>query len=119
MTLLSFYGYSDDVVYAVNEDTGSYKDAGAYGRPAVGEIVAPNGEKVRVVGIYAADNNAGCWAFGLQQCEADPDSDEEGLPIPTWAQKVEFDRNDDPDYSVRMYIDVPEGSTFKWLGEEE
>ena len=114
MTLLSFYGYSDDVAYMVNEDTGDYEDVGAYDRPAIGEIIAPNFEMVRVVGIYGV-GNAGCWTFGIQQCEVDG----EYLPIPSWAMKVEFERNDDPDYSVRMYIDVPEGSKFKWLGAEE
>ena len=112
MTRISFYGYSDDVAYMVDEETGSYKDVGAFDRPAIGEIVAPNGERVRVVGIYAPGNNAGCWSFGIQQYD-------EGEPIPSWAINVVFERDEDVDYSVRMYLDVPDGYSFKWLGGEE
>lgn len=115
---MSFYGYSDDTVYAEMPD-GSYKDAGAFDHPAVGEVTAPDGSKVLVVGIYAPMNAAGSWAFGIMQAR---DDERKIMPLPEWIEQYDnpmFMTNDDPDYSVRMYLEVPAGSKFRWLGEDE
>lgn len=109
-----FYGYSDDVVIAVMGDNTT--DAGAYNHPAIGIMEAPDGSKVMIVGQYAPNHCSACWSFGLVQCE---DKEGEPLDIPEWAKDVTFERNDDPDYSVRMTILAPPDTTFKWLEADE
>jgi hypothetical protein len=109
---IEFYGYSDDTVIA--EKDGHYKDAGAFDMVRVCEITAPDGSQVCVFGTYCPNNQGNGWGFGIMQA-----GDEDGAPVPEWARNVRFERNDDPDYSVRMYLDAPEGSTFRWLGEDD
>lgn len=112
MTAIEFYGYSDDTVIA--EKDGHYKDAGAFDMVRVCEITAPDGSQVCVFGTYCPNNQGNGWGFGIMQA-----GDEDGAPVPEWARNVRFERNDDPDYSVRMFLDAPDGSTFRWLGEDD
>lgn len=115
---IEFYGYSDDTVMAEMQD-GSFKDAEAFGHPAVGEVTSPDGSKVLVVGSYAPRNSSAAWAFGIMQAEGE---DGEPMPLPEWIEFYNnpvFITNTDPDYSVRMILEVPAGSKFKWLGEDE
>jgi hypothetical protein len=108
-----FYGYSDDTVIAQWEH--GYSDVGAYDRTAVGTITAPDGTKVCIVGRYAPGNVAGAWAFGIMQVE---DDEGEVQPLPEWLHpdSIYFETNSDPDYSVRMFVWAPSGSTFRWEG---
>lgn len=112
----SFFGYSDDVAYCVLPD-GSYADFGAYNRPAVGTLTAPDGSAVHIVVSYAPSNVAGCWAVGLMPLACD-DGEHEAREIPEWARSVRFERNGDPDYSARMTVEAPEGATFRWEADE-
>jgi len=112
----SFYGYSDDTAICIRPD-GSYTDVGAYSRPAVGKLTAPDGSAVHVVVSYAPSNVAGCWAVGLMPLECD-DGEHEAREIPGWARSVRFERNGDPDYSAKMTVEAPVGTVFRWEGEE-
>ena len=112
----AFYGYSDDTAICIRPN-GSYADVGAYDRPAVGTLTAPDGSAVHVVVMYATYNVAGCWAVGLMPLACD-DGEHEAREMPGWTNSVCFERNGDPDYSARMTVFAPEGTVFRWEGDE-
>ena len=104
------HGYSDDV--AIIEGAFN-KEAGAFEKARIGRFDAPDGSGLLVIAQYSEIIRNGCWMIGITQIDEDH-------PIPEWAGTLNLVQCDDVEYSPEIrFPNIPEGTTFKWLGEDE
>ena len=92
--LISFEGYSDDIV-SVDAD-GSGDEFGAHDNPKRFYVVAPDDTSIAVTAFYNGD---GVWCFA-------PSMVGEDTPWPDWSVAVAQAHG----YSMRLVVDAPEGS---------
>lgn len=68
-----------------------------------GDLVAPNGEQLRVHAHYD-----GCWSVGVGQTDED-------IPLPPWSLSLAQHRS--TDYSTALTIEAPDGTELLNISE--
>jgi hypothetical protein len=106
---LQFEGYGDDT-FCERTRKLSFDNA-ATGRPIVFEVKAPDGDGMRVWGLYSPKDEpepVGVWTIGFQPLD-------EGVPIPEWPFWWDGVTRDGE--SARFVVDAPEGVTVRCLNK--
>lgn len=98
MSTVTFYGASGDLVEV--DGVEGADEFGAYSSDPLrwhGDLIAPGGtDAMRVYAIYD-----GCWHFSVGQAD-------EIAPFPEWPVRIR--QHTHKDHSVRLEIDVPDGT---------
>lgn len=107
MPRLTFWGHSDDRIYAHGEMIGAGEFVAA-NRELAGEfqVAAPDGSALRAMAIY---DTRGTWSFAAALID-------DGAVLPPWSIRVlSPEQHGKNEYSTMLVIEVPDGSTLKRL----